>query len=450
MHLSKAVKRYVLTFNVFHRLFHSSREEENIIRLQIIATRVYLITLISLLFVLVLYTSQVPVIQSIIIDSPLYNEYVDLYNNHSQSLSCPCKNINIPQQQFLQIGVRFHQVCYSDFISELYSLYLSQVINYGNLTIIDTGKANLQMIASWCRLANSSVVDDRAAFYAEEFTTYEVLSRELFDNQVKSLTSLFSESTKDLFVRSLATIQQTTETNILASGYQTNVLVYTTGRLENATLHIGYEYYPASRACICVLLNNCTQPISESRTSDGRYIPVPILTGFLRGCYVHEATLQSTLECYYNQSCLDLTHSYFGLSLPANFTALDSMIPSQFNTTSDIRSIIAHMMVEEWIYTSSHTSFYNACQPLYCSYSYVGKNDLSVTINNIVGLIGGLTTILMVIIPQIVQFVRGYRWHLIIQSTYSDGSIYILNVYIRDIAKKKIPILLIKNQFNTK
>lgn len=445
------MKRYALTFNLFHTLSHSNKDEEYTIQTQIMSTRAYLIALIALFFVLVLSTSQAPVTRSVIIQSPSYIKYVDLYNNHAQTLSCPCTNINVPQDQFIQIGVRFHQVCESDFISDLYFSYLSQVMNYTSFTIVDTGKAHLQMIGSWCRLANSTVVDDRTTFYAEQFTAYEALSPELFDKEVQSLTSLFSESTTDIFVRSLNAILKMIQENILASGYGTNFFPFAVGNFNDLNLVVASAYYPASMTCICVFLSNCTEPIIITYTSVEQFdsyiggnqsVSFHILPGLLRGCFVDEATLQSTLECFYNQSCLDATYSYFGLILSTNFTALDPAIPSRFNVTSVISSLTAEMMVEEWTYTSSHVSFYNACQPLFCSYSFVGKNDLSVTISTIIGLIGGLTTILMIVIPQSVKFVRRCRRRSIFQLAYCDGNIFILIVHKRHL--HEIDLIIIR------
>ncbi|CAF0920912.1 unnamed protein product [Adineta steineri] len=282
------------------------------------------------------------------------------------------------------------------------------------------GKSQLQMIASWCRQAQSSILDDRSAFYVEQFTIYEVLSPEVFGKEVQSLTSLFIGSTKNTFVHSLTVIRQTIQDNILMSGYTTNVFPYAAGNSTTLSLKMGYAFYPQSDTCICVISSNCTEPISDFHFNEIS-TEFPIFSGLRRGCFIDEATLQSTLECYYNQSCLDASHAFFGLDLSNNFTAMKTTVSSQFNATSVMRDILNEMMVEDWIYTSSHASFYNACQPISCSYSYTAKNDLSVIISDIIGLIGGLTTILMIIIPQLIKLVRHCQRRLVFQRAHFAG-----------------------------
>ena len=428
---ARAIKTYLINLNLFHTLSHLTMDERYTVQTQIISTRIYLIILSLSLSVIVLYRSQIPIARLMVVRSPSYINYVDLYNKYSQSLSCPCSNINIRHEQFLQIEVRFHQVCESNFVSDHYFTYLDPMTTYEHFGDKRRGKSHLQMIASWCRLAKSSVVDDRTAFYAQQLSTYEVLPPELFDKQIQSLISLFSKSTKSLFVRSLAAIRQMIQGNVLTSGYTTNMLFYALGALPNTRLTTGFAFYPESQACICVFVNNCTEPMIDSYVSGNQSMTFHILPGLLRGCFVDEATLQSTLECYYNQTCLDASHSYFGLNLSNNFTVLDATRSSRFNRTSVIRDILNEMMIEDWKYISSYESFYNTCQALSCSYSYTGKNDLLVIISTIIGLIGGLTTILMVIVPQSTKFVRQHSWRRVFRLSYFRGNTHSCKISLK-------------------
>ncbi|CAF4336025.1 unnamed protein product, partial [Adineta steineri] len=184
--------------------------------------------------------------------------------------------------------------------------------------------------------SQSSILDDRSAFYVEQFTTDEVLSSTVFDKEVQSLTSLFIGSTKNTFVHSLTVIRQMIQDNVLMSGYTTNVFPYALGNTSDLSLHMAYAYYPivSAESCICVFSNNCTDTISGVYIAEGEPMEFPIFSGLLTGCFVDEATLQSTLECYYNQSCLDASHAFFGLDLSNNFTAMKITVSSQFNATS--------------------------------------------------------------------------------------------------------------------
>jgi hypothetical protein len=55
--------------------------------------------------------------------------------------------------------------------------------------------------------------------------------------------------------------------------------------------------------------------------------------------------------------------------------------------------------------TTSHRNYYNQCYPIQCTYSYIGKNDFT----TVIGLIGGLSTILKFVIPQIIKIYLKFR-----------------------------------------
>ncbi|CAF1580352.1 unnamed protein product, partial [Didymodactylos carnosus] len=46
------------------------------------------------------------------------------------------------------------------------------------------------------------------------------------------------------------------------------------------------------------------------------------------------------------------------------------------------------------------------CAPQECTYTYSGHNNVVYIVTTVIGLIGGLTKVLQVIIPPIVEFVR--------------------------------------------
>jgi hypothetical protein len=63
-------------------------------------------------------------------------------------------------------------------------------------------------------------------------------------------------------------------------------------------------------------------------------------------------------------------------------------------------------MIEQWNEQISFNSYYEKCNPVFCVYTYNKQGDLSYMFTTIIGLIGGLTTILKIIIPSIVAFLR--------------------------------------------
>jgi hypothetical protein len=125
-----------------------------------------------------------------------------------------------------------------------------------------------------------------------------------------------------------------------------------------------------------------------------------------------EALLQSNLECFYNQSCINRLYDYFSSSNSSiNATALDTSLPSQYCINSTIKQLLDNLMIEEWNGTWMYDRYYNECQPTQCTYTIKTKNAAVYIVTTVVGLVGGLITILKLIVPRVVKFVRKKRQH---------------------------------------
>ena len=85
--------------------------------------------------------------------------------------------------------------------------------------------------------------------------------------------------------------------------------------------------------------------------------------GIKAGCFVVEALLQSTLECFYNQTCIDILQSYMISSPSMVFSALDASLASQFHTNATIQDLVNRLMVETWNLSSTYADYYDECRP---------------------------------------------------------------------------------------
>ncbi|CAF4138063.1 unnamed protein product [Adineta steineri] len=102
------------------------------------------------------------------------------------------------------------------------------------------------------------------------------------------------------------------------------------------------------------------------------------------------------------------SHSSSDYVFPFNATAMQ-LNSSRYNVTTSVQEIIDNLMIEEWNNETSFKFYYKQCNPYLCSYSYNVKGDISYVIAITFGLIGGLTTILKIIIPFIVLMIRRWR-----------------------------------------
>jgi hypothetical protein len=127
--------------------------------------------------------------------------------------------------------------------------------------------------------------------------------------------------------------------------------------------------------------------------------------GFYKGCYVIEALLQSTLECFYDQECIDQLQSYIFWSPSINVTELNASLSSVYSINSTIEDLIANLMIEEWNVSPLYETYYNECRPTQCTYKLETNNDLIYIFTTLFGIAGGLITVLEVVVPRLVKLI---------------------------------------------
>jgi len=166
-------------------------------------------------------------------------------------------------------------------------------------------------------------------------------------------------------------------------------------------------YTNGNTTCSCHDTPTCMEPayvwtLTQSFT---KMFSVP---GIVVGCYTFEAMLQSTFICFYNQTCVDWLSQSLNLTQSLNFTALDPSQSNRFQLNSNIENILEYMMIEQWARNISYANYYDQCHPINCKYSYIQKNDVLYIITTITALIGGLTSVLQMIILPFVKLIRRF------------------------------------------
>ncbi|CAF4031596.1 unnamed protein product, partial [Adineta steineri] len=336
------------------------------------------------------------------IKAPTNTQYLELYSKYPQTLVCPCKQISMNYDTFISIEYTFHQVCTSVFISQGWIDFLTEEYYVNDLYIDDyrlTSIFTFQTLSTFCGLVKQTISNRLSQFNSNQYVSAFAIPSEIFDPQVQTLVDQFKLSTTNDFLLSLATIRDTTQSNALFSAQITNYEMYLLGGR-------GYAYtYPMSYGdCSCSLSATCIEQSSMFRYSNGRVLySVP---GMYTGCYIVESLLQSNLKCFYNQTCINKVLSYYATPSSMNITALDNSLPSNFFPNSTLEEVINEMMVEQFIPSVIYNSYYNACQPTECTYTYPAKNSIIYIVTTLIGLLGGLITVLKLIIPPVVMFIR--------------------------------------------
>ena len=132
------------------------------------------------------------------------------------------------------------------------------------------------------------------------------------------------------------------------------------------------------------------------------------IKGLKIGCTPTESFRASSLECFYDSSCIDLiqeyTH-YTNVSIPL------SSKTSRFTVNTTVAELINELFVEKWTTTINYSSYFERCSPLFCSYTYIQKFNSFYTVTLILGLKGGLIVVLHWICPKIFRILfKLYRY----------------------------------------
>jgi hypothetical protein len=127
----------------------------------------------------------------------------------------------------------------------------------------------------------------------------------------------------------------------------------------------------------------------------------------MAGCLPLDSIRQSTLECFYNQSCINILTLQPNISRPK---ALRKISPT-FPRNSTIGSMFdKSLFVESWQIKSSFEDYFSACAPRSLTYSYQSRFHLPSIFTFCISTFGGLVIIWQLITPAIVKIWNLIKW----------------------------------------
>ncbi|CAF4005509.1 unnamed protein product, partial [Adineta steineri] len=389
-----------LNLNLFPSVPPAINEHQ--LRNQRISTRLFISLLIISLSILLLYTSLINITETVNVKAPSIIKYEELYNSYSETLTCECTQISINYEKFIQIQYTLHQVCHSDFVTQTWFNYLATSPGHGTSfydTFRLTGTFTFQALYTLCVLVDETILNRLSQFYSSQYVSAYVTPSNVFQLQTKSFISQFISSTTNEFLLSLAMIRKTTQSNALLSAQFTNYRFYHNENDNNLVTESSWD-----GDCMCSSSATCiSQYAVINYPSFTKVFPLP---GLYTGCYIIESLLQSSLQCFYDQACIDNLLLYLGSSTIINVTALDISLSTLFLENSTITDILDQLMVEEWNSSSIYEDYYSECQPSGCSYTVTSKNSVIYIVTTLIGLVGGLITVMKLMVPILVNFVR--------------------------------------------
>ena len=120
------------------------------------------------------------------------------------------------------------------------------------------------------------------------------------------------------------------------------------------------------------------------------------------GCLPIYGLRQSTLECFYNFTCLQALADFVNMTVvfdPLNVSTSSRFLPVP---SVPIGRLIDELFIETWGTTNNYSAYLTSCAPALCQYTHAEKNTIIYIVTTCLGLYGGLTIA-----------VKFFVWHLL-------------------------------------
>lgn len=240
-------------------------------------------------------------------------------------------------------------------------------------------------------------------FLASLFVTTQLLSEKSFHERLDLLIKHSKANASVTFNRILFLIRSINHGNAIISTYGTNFEYIAPWYQFESNSYAPTQAMIYDDECSCGLYPNCTSQAHFIGTDPFEIIPIK---GLKIGCTPSESFRASTLECFYDASCITLIQDYANYTTRFNSAnhpppLSATMNRSSINTT--IAELINDLFVEKWSTTISYSSYYQQCSPFSCSYTYIQRFNSLYIVTLLLSLKGGLMIVLKWICPKIVR-----------------------------------------------
>ncbi|CAF0800094.1 unnamed protein product [Adineta steineri] len=418
---SKSSKKNIEEFNVYPIIPPTT--DSQIIRRRRHITRIYLILLITTLFILIIYTLLKQETKTVSVPHPSLSKYKELFVQYPVTLQCPCNRITIKFKKFIsQIEPQYHEICSSIFSSQKWfnsipEGFLHNDIKMNKVDFRKILRMQFETLSTLCRISQTALNISLSIFKETYLITAYVISRAEFDSRTKLVIKQFKQTTSNQFIETFKLIQAINHANQLGTlfssnwiffrKYSNNILDALKGDLMDV-LTRPQKY--GTHNCSCGIQSNCTNlaefPFPASEEPFIQHLP-----GFLHGCMMLDSLLQSTLTCLYNETCLGFMQASIYYSKPQPVKVLTYSSLTMPNTTIEI--LLNQMFISQWFENTSFDLYFKQCAPQSCEYSYVLEYNSLYVVTTLIALFGGLTSglhflvkILSIIIYKVIDWRR--------------------------------------------
>lgn len=428
--------RLLIEYSRKLNFFDDDTNDEHTKRNQILSTRLYILLFVGILASFTVYMSLSFQTISISILKPNQNQYEELLTEFSNTLKCPCKNIAIAYKEFMNVKPIYHGICSSDFVSQrwLDFLFEKNMSYYFQLDFRYSATGLFQTLQTLCQQAKETIIDKSIEFDSLQLITSELIANKTFFVQTSSSFEMFKASTLLLFQNSINLLRSMIINNQLLSAQDTSYAFIIGDPPNNLPIWLSPRIMQYNKSPNQSTVLNCLHTSGQTSRLPGGiyanihrydYVAFPDLDGSVGdnntlinatvtlpgisiSCLPMESLLQSTLECFFNQTCLNIIISYLNRSTRSSI-AFSALNRSRFSPETTIETLMDESFTEEWVINTSYAQYFHQCQPSFCQYSKEQRNNALYIFTMIISLYGGLRSVLIFLIPMLITTIRRKR-----------------------------------------
>ncbi|CAF2849745.1 unnamed protein product [Rotaria sp. Silwood2] len=312
------------------------------------------------ILILIFYSSITVRIRINSVYQPTLNEYEQLYTKYSSTLQYPCTLLSVPYSSIIYIKPYYHQVCSSDLIEDnawlLYFRGFSGSFHTSDFRL--RGLKTFTILQALCEKSNETIKNELAVFNNLQFINARVPTNNTFHIQTLTLIQQFQQQVldKDKILASFLDLFELVRISIQLNQF----IVGHTSNAKLLKLSISNNYF--YRFVANKNWNNncsCGTSVSCSR-SEGFYCritscfatlaePNQTIPGLIMTCLLVDSLLTSSLECFYNKSCIDMLIEWRSFESSdakidtrlVNIKRLDPTINSRFSPNTKLANIVS-------------------------------------------------------------------------------------------------------------
>lgn len=264
----------------------------------------------------------------------------------------------------------------------------------------------MQFLSGLCNVSVQSINKSVNQLLTTFFVSAQLIQQTTFQEQTKSLIDQAYANAYKTLAHRLSVLRTTNHGNAIITTFGTNFEYIAPWFYRNTPSAAITQPLAYDNGCSCGLSINCTTQAGFVETNSSRMRPI---RGLKMGCTPSESFLASTLECFYDISCVSLIQEQM-INTTNDFEPLLAK-DSRFAINTTVLELVHNLFTENWTTTADYARYYDLCAPKFCAYPYIQKLNPLNTITVFLGLYGGLTFILGWICPNIMNVLLSIYWN---------------------------------------